>query len=815
VHFNRWLFAVLTWILGALACSGQVPQTAVSAPPPKAEKPPAGIQKGGLEGSEQLAPMGMDAVLAETDPVLAQHPGWDFSSPPWAEGAERSTAPYLFVPGADAGSESLPLQSTSARVSVTGVIAQVEVTQVYQNRGATPIEAVYVFPASTRAAVSGMRMTIGKRVITAKIEKRQKAREDYKEAKEQGKRASLLEQERSNVFTMNVANIMPGDVIKTELMYSELVVPEDGTYTFVYPTVVGPRNPLGSAPKTQGWVANPHLPAGAKEPYRFDLEVQLQSPIPFKAVGSPSHPVKVTYPSPQVADVALTEPGGGNRDFVLHYKLRGEQIQTGTLTYDHGGEKFFLMMMEPPQRVAKSEVVPREYIFVLDVSGSMRGFPLDTAKQLMGDLLSSLKPSEYFNVVAFAGNAGVLSAQSLPATPSNVQGALTSIGSLPGGGGTNLMDALRTSYALPRPAGSAMSRSVVVITDGYVSVEPQAFRFIRQHLGEANVFSFGIGSSVNRALIEGVARAGRGSPFVVLDPAEAPGKTAKFRQYVESPLLTNVQLKFQGVNAYDVIPQKLPDLMADRPLVAFGKYRGSGQGTIEVVGARASGAFKQQLPFDTSAASAQNRPLRSLWARSWIEELTDQHAALGGGNPSTERAIEHLGLKYGLLTQFTSFVAIDSQVVNAEGKATTVRQPLPMPQGVSNSAVAAPHMRGKVVLMEGSSLTILEAIEFKPGRDKVEPVALALLDRVVQLMKERPHLRMGIYGHSANNEGSSAAMLRLSKQRAEAVAAYLTQKGIDPKRLLVEALGNQRPIADNATDAGRAKNRRVEFKILE
>jgi Ca-activated chloride channel homolog len=811
---NRWLFlAVLLGIVGALACSSRVTQApASSAPGTAAKKPTRGLQKEGLEGSDQLAPLGMAAVLAETDRVLAQRTEWDFSSPPLGEGGDRSTAPYLFVAGADHGSESLPLQSTAARVSVTGVIAQVEVTQVYQNRGATPIEAVYVFPASTRAAVSGMRMTIGKRVITAKIEKREKAREEYGTAKEQGKRASLLEQERSNVFTMNVANIMPGDVIKTELMYSELVVPEEGTYTFVYPTVVGPRNPMGSDPKTHGWVANPHLPAGSKEPYRFDLEVKLQSPIPFKAVGSPSHPVKVTYPSPQVADVALTEPGGGNRDFVLHYKLRGDQIQTGTLTYDHGGEKFFLTMVEPPQRIAKTDVVPREYIFVLDVSGSMRGFPLDTAKQLMTDLLSGLKPTEYFNVVAFAGNAGVLSAQSLPATPSNVQGALSSVESLPGGGGTNLMDALRTSYALPRPAGKAMSRSVVVITDGYVSVEPQAFRFIRQHLGEANVFSFGIGSSVNRALIEGVARAGKGSPFVVLDPAEAPGKAAKFRQYVESPLLTKVQLKFQGVDVFDVIPQQLPDLMAERPLVAFGKYRGSGRGAIEVVGSRGSGAFKQQLPFDTSAASAANRPLRSLWARSWVEELTDQHAALGG-NPSTERAIEHLGLKYGLLTQFTSFVAIDSQVVNAEGNTATVRQPLPLPQGVSGSALPAP--RGKLVVMESSSLVLLSHVQFKHGKDKLDPTGYPLIDNAIELLEARPELRLAVHGHCANNEGSSAAKLRLSKQRAEAVVAYLTSKGIDPKRLQIEALGDQRPIADNATEEGRAKNRRVEFKILE
>lgn len=810
---NRWLFAVLLWIVGTLACSGRVPPVPVSPPPAaKSPKPPAAVvPDASLDASAELAPLGMQAALAEIDGLLEQRAGAELSDPLWldAGGAERSAAPSLFVAGADDANESLPLKSTSARVNVTGVIAQVEVTQLYQNRGATPLEAVYVFPASTRAAVHGMRMTIGERVIVAKIEKRGDAREQYAVAKTHGKRASLLEQERSNVFTMNVANIMPGDVIKTELMYSELVVPEDGTYTFVYPTVVGPRNPLGARPASPAWVANPHLPAGQNEPYTFDIQVRLQSPIPLKAVTSPSHPVKVTYPSLQAARVELAQPGGGNRDFVLSYKLRGDQIQTGTLVYDDGGEKFFLLMMEPPQRVAPSEVVPREYVFVLDVSGSMSGFPLETSKQLMRDLLVSLKPHEYFNVVTFAGRAGVLSSRSLPATEANVQEALRSVESLSGGGGTNLMDALRTSYALPRPTGKTMSRSVVVLTDGYVAVEPQAFRFIRKRLGEANLFSFGIGSSVNRALIEGLARAGRGSPFVVLDASEASGKAAKFRAYVQSPLLTNVQLNFQGLNVYDVIPQKLPDLMAERPLIAFGKVRGAAPGTIEVVGARASGAFKQQLPLDPGVAPAENRPLRSLWARSWVEELMDQHAALGG-SPSSERAVTNLGLKYGLLTQFTSFVAVDSQVANTTGTAATVRQPLPMPQGVSNSALAG----GKTLIYESSSVSILHAVRFKAGRDSIDATSHAILDDVVALMKSRPELRLGVYGHT-DSAGSSAERLRISRRRAAAVVRYLVAHGIDAKRLQAEGFGDLRPIAKNDTEEGRAQNRRVEFKILE
>lgn len=802
------LLAVSLSVLEALGCSGRQPSRPLSTPPAaRGAKPTDGVPAQSLEGSDELSPLSMEAALAEADAELERGGNLGFGLP--ESGVGQSAAPYLYVSAGDDRGERLPLKSTSARVNVSGVIAKVEVSQVYQNRGDKPIEATYVFPASTRAAVHGMRMTIGRRVITAKIEKRARARADYEAAKQQGQRASLLEQERSNVFTMNVANIMPGDVIETQLLYSELIVPENGIYTFVYPTVVGPRNPMATNPATHEWIGNPHLPAGEKAPYTFELRAQLQSPIPLKAVSSPSHPVKVTYPSAESALVELAESGGGNRDFVLQYKLRSDQIQSGTLVYDHGGEKFFLTMIEPPERVTPSEVVPREYVFVLDVSGSMEGFPLATAKQLMTDLLQSLKPHEYFNVVTFAGRAGVLSSQSLAASETNKQLALSSLQSLSGGGGTNLMDALRTSYALPRPAAQSMSRSVVVITDGYVAVEPQAFRYVRKRLGEANLFSFGIGTSVNRGLIEGLARAGLGSPFVVLGPSEAPEKAARLRQYIESPLLTNVQLSFQGLDVYDVIPQKLPDLMAERPLIAFGKYRGSGKASIELTGTRPNGTFKQQLSFDAGAASVQNRPLRALWARSWVEELMDQRAVLQH-DERTAGAIEHLGLKYGLLTEFTSFVAIDSRPGNTTGGATTVRQPLPMPQGVPNSALAG----GVKVVLSDSAVLILQAVRFKAGQATLDVASFLLLEQVVQLMRSRPELRMGLHGHS-DKEGSPAQQLRLSKQRAEAVARYLEQKGIDAKRLEIEGFGDQRPIADHQTEAGRAMNRRVEFKILE
>jgi Ca-activated chloride channel family protein len=607
--------------------------------------------------------------------------------------ADRTLAPYLKVVGessVEGGVEQVPLKETSADVAIAGVIAHVQVHQLFENSGKKPIEAVYVFPASTRAAVHGVRMKIGARVIEAKIDKRANARASYEAARHQGMRAALLEEERANVFTMSVANIMPGDRIAVELDYSEMLVPENATYEFIYPTVVGPRYAGGADPGKDQWMANPHLPAGTPEPYRFDVRVHLESGIPIKELASPSHQVQVNYASQTSADVRLAAPGGGNRDFVLRYRLAGDKIETGALLWEGEGgggrkEGFFALMMEPPRRPSAAQIPPREYIFLLDVSGSMNGFPLDTAKALMRNLLGRLRPSDFFNVVLFSGAAHVMSPDgSVAARPDDVARAIADIERQQGGGGTELMGGLELAYKIPK-RDSHVSRTVVVVTDGFVGVEAQAFRFIRQRLGEANLFAFGIGTSVNRGLIEGMARAGQGEPFVVLRPEKAAEEADKLRAYVEQPVLTGIKVAFSGVDAVEVAPQALPDLLAERPLILFGKYRGTPAGTITVTGSNGAGYVRQVVAVNAKEARPQNEALRWLWARRWVETLDDERA-LGAGAPA-EEAITALGLDYHLLTAFTSFVAVDSQVVNAGGQGQSVRQPLPMPEGVSDLAV--------------------------------------------------------------------------------------------------------------------------------
>jgi len=603
-------------------------------------------------------------------------------------GADRTLSPYFLVQSDDPDLDRLPLKSTHADVKISGVIADVTVTQVYKNEGKKPLEVVYVFPASTQAAVYGMKMTVGERTITAKIREREQARREYNQAKQDGKNASLLEQHRPNVFQMNVANILPSDVITVELKYTELLVPTDSVYEFVYPTVVGPRYVDPASHETspdETWTANPYLHQGAPPTYSFTMNVDISAGMPIKDIICPSHETHVDYKGPAFARVHLnpSEKHGGNRDFILKYRLAGGKIETGLLLFEGKNENFFLLMMQPPKNVAQNQIPPREYIFIVDVSGSMHGFPLNISKKLLKDLIGNLRSTDRFNVLLFAGSSHLMSENSLPATQENITRAINTIERQRGGGGTRLLPAIKRALSLPKTKGH--SRSIVIATDGYVSVEAEAFDLIRNNLGNANMFTFGIGSSVNRHLIEGMARVGMGEPFVITNPEQAPETANKFRKLIESPVLTGIEVDFGGFEVYQVEPPSIPDVLAHRPVIVFGKWRGKPRGTISLEGFTGEHPFSKKVDVSKITPLKTNSALRYLWARHRIALLDDFNRL----NREDERVREvtNLGLTYNLLTAYTSFVAVDTRVRLQDGQAVTVKQPLPLPLGVSDYAV--------------------------------------------------------------------------------------------------------------------------------
>lgn len=621
--------------------------------------------------------------------MISTCPGPAFAAGPDGADEDVTLAPYFFIRDGDPAVDSFPLKKTSVTANISGVIAETYVTQTYENKGERPIDASYLFPASTKVSVHGMVMEIGDEVITAKIKEREEAKQVFEEAKEEGKSASLLEQQRPNVFTMDVANVMPGDVVNIELHYTELIDCTEGTYEFVFPTVVGPRY-AGQAEeetaKEDGWVQSPYLGEGEEGTGEYDITVNLCTGVAIGDLSCKSHLVDVKKSEPSVAQVTLADSGGfaGDRDFILKYQLAGEKLSSGLMLNQGEDENFFLLTVQPPDRYQPDDIVPREYIFVLDVSGSMYGYPLDTAKSLIRSLVSGLRETDRFNLILFSGASSRMAEESVAATSENISRAIAFVENEDGGGGTELAAALRDAISIPRD--EKMSRNIVVVTDGYISGEKETFELVRTNLNTTNFFSFGIGQSVNRYLIEGVAKAGQGEAFVVTDPEDAAETAGRFQAYIEAPLLTDIQVTFDGFDAYEMEPTVLPSLFAKRPVTILGKWRGEPAGTIRISGNTGGQPYRQEIAVSDVKSLEINDAIRYLWARKRVEQLSDYGSNMADGDAVREE-VTRLGLTYSMMTPYTSFVAVSEKIRNTEGDSTDVEQPQVMPHNVTNLAV--------------------------------------------------------------------------------------------------------------------------------
>lgn len=669
------------------------------------------------------------------------------STPPGQESTERS--PHFSVSG-DPAVDRLPLERTSARIQVSGVVAHVRLSQTYKNEGSRPIEAVYVFPVSTRGAVFGMKMQLGDRTIRAEIREKKEARKEYEDAKHRGQTASLLEGLRPSVLELKVANILPGDRVEVEVDYFEVLTPTEAEYELVLPMVVGPRYTGGTrdGANHDPAIAATYLPEGLGPTHQLSLTAHIDAGVPIQRMESPSHRVvSVLAPrgNPHHAELALDEPEGANRDFVLRYRLGQDAPTSGVLLHEGSEEQFFLAMLQPPAKLEPTAVPPRELIYIVDVSCSMGGFPLDTAKSFIRASLDGLRPVDRFNLMFFSGGNTVLSKESLAATPENLARAQRMLSDQSSSGGTEIQPALEQALRMRR--GAEVSTSFVVVTDGYVSVEKETFALIRRSLGRANLFAFGIGTSVNRHLIEGMARAGMGEPFVVQNESEATGSAAKLVRLLDAPVLTRVKVDFDGFDAYDVVPESLPDLFVDRPVLIFGKFRGPARGHIRVEGYNAHGRYSAALDVERAAApDGAHRALRHLWARHAIQSLQDE-AGLDPTRGSGDR-IRDLGLRYGLLTEHTSFVAIDSAKRNHDGEPVVVEQPLPLPMGVGRGALGGVGVGGGGVGYGAGGLGLRGAGKSyfargvrAPRITTAQPIVTGSIDRKAVVRVLQPALR--------------------------------------------------------------------------
>lgn len=595
-----------------------------------------------------------------------------------------------------------PLKHTDVNAEISGFLARVTVTQEFENPYGEHIEAVYVFPLPSNSAVDDMTMLIGTRTVKGVIKKREEARQIYENARSRGQVAALLDQERPNIFTQSVANILPGEKVKIVISYVETLKYEEGTYEFGFPMVVGPRYIPGvrSGQSGGGWspdttavpdasrITPPVTRPGTRAGHDISIQVKLDAGVPIDALQSPTHEVSVERPSANRALIRLNRKSVlPNKDFLLRYDVAGKNIQDAVLTYRKGNDGFFAMILQPPDRVTVEDVTPKELVFVLDTSGSMSGFPIEKAKETMLMALNGLYPRDTFNLITFSGDTAILFPQAVPATAENLAKAREFIAGRHGSGGTEMMKAIRA--ALDSSDHSEHVRVVCFMTDGYVGNDMEIIAEVRKH-PNARVFSFGIGSSVNRFLLDNMASEGRGEVEYVGLNDDGSAAARRFHERVRNPLLTDVSIDFNGLPVTDVYPKRTPDLFSAKPVIVYGRYTTPRSGVIRLHGRMSGRDVRREIRVNLPDAETQHDVLATLWARTQVDHwMAQDWAGAQSGQPRTDvrDAVTNLGLRYRLMTQYTSFVAVEEKVVTEGGVPKRIDVPVEMPEGVSYEGV--------------------------------------------------------------------------------------------------------------------------------
>ncbi|MEZ4265344.1 MAG: VIT domain-containing protein [Myxococcota bacterium] len=595
----------------------------------------------------------------------------------------------------------LPLKKTDVRADVSGFGARVSVVQRYENPFAFPIEAVYVFPLPENSAVDAMRMVIGARIIEAEIKTRDTARRIYEDAKTAGHTAALLEQERPNVFTQSVANIAPGAAIEVELAYVQTLAYDAGSYEFVFPMVVGPRfmpgAPIGDENTGTGTASDtaqvpdasrispPIVGRGLRTGADIAITLTLDAGLPVIDYETPTHEVDIAENDGSLT-VTLAKDGEiPNRDFVFRYAVDGPELQAAVMAHKVGNAGTFAMMLQPPRLDIEALVGRREMIFVVDSSGSMSGEPLAMAKEAVRASLLRLRPVDTFNVITFAGHTARAFRQSVPADQTRITEALRFLDAAQAGGGTMMSGGV--DEALSPALESGRHRYVFFVTDGYIGNETEIMgqastmvAAIERGGQRARVMTLGTGSSVNRFLIDGLAKAGKGTAIVVTTREEPTRAVDRFFAMVDHPVLTDISFDWKGLDVTDLEPAELPDLFASRPLIVHGRYAQGGKASVTVRGKVDGREVSFDVPVSLPAEQERNDSLESLWARARVASL-EQELWYEPGDAETVQSITDLGLDFHIVTAWTSFVAVDRSTV-VEGDAKTIVQPNDAPEGV-------------------------------------------------------------------------------------------------------------------------------------
>jgi Ca-activated chloride channel family protein len=591
------------------------------------------------------------------------------------------------------------LMNTDVLMNVNGLVARVAVRQEFRNEGKEWVEGVYVFPLPDKAAVDRMRLHIGERFIEGEIREKEQAKKEYERARDQGKKASLVEQQRANLFTTSVANIAPGEQVVVEIEYLEDLRYDDGTFSLRFPMTLTPRFIPGSPlpdRKGSGWspdttrvpdatlITPPMITASRG--HRVSLRANVDAGVPLEIIASRYHPVNIgeNQGRYEVSLAGNTVPM--DHDFELLWRpVPSAAPRAMAFSEMIDGEPHYLFMVMPPTDADSQPVTMlREMIFIIDTSGSMHGVSIAQAKRAVMQALDGLRPGDRFNVIEFNSGMRPLFRKPVVADTTSVGGARDFVRALQANGGTNMRPALE--FALNSAAPESHLRQIVFITDGSVGNEEELYSLIEQRLGSARLFTVGIGSAPNSWFMRKAAELGRGSFVIISALHEVREKMDGLFRKLEYPQVTNIDVAWPGGTLVESYPAVVPDLYLGEPVVI--KARSSGEfrsrDRVTISGDSAAGAWSRDLPL----VGKDNDPgIAALWARAKIAALHDDERR-GADADTTRKSIVETALAHHLVSKYTSLVAVDKTPVRHPGDPLSKEQvPNLLPYGQSMNAI--------------------------------------------------------------------------------------------------------------------------------
>jgi Ca-activated chloride channel family protein len=582
----------------------------------------------------------------------------------------------LFVRGEDGVALPAVALSTDVEIQVSGLVARARVTQTFFNDTDLWLEGIYVFPLPEMAAVDALSLRVGQRRIEGRIQERQRAKRTYQRARKAGKAASLLEQERPNLFTTSVANIPPWEEVDVTIEYQQTLHYDAGAFELRFPMTLTPRyvpgggeaqgparsrssgsgtgwspatGPVSDAPRITPPLLQPGaVAAGVTNP--LDLRVVLDVGFSIRELTSPTHAIDAALVDESHLEVWV-HGVPADRDFVLRWvPWRGHEPSAAIFSEERGGEHYALLMLLPPEEGSPRRI-DREAVFVVDTSGSMGGRPILQARRALRMALERLAPGDTFNVIAFASGVRSLFLESRVASEANLQRADEFVDGLDASGGTEMMPALE--LALRDPLGDTRRlRQVIFITDGSIGNEDALFAAIQRHLGRSRLFMVGIGAAPNAYFLNRAAVFGRGTATSISGHGELRERMEALFAKIESPMLRDLTIHWN--DEVEVWPQRLPDLYAGEPVLVTARLQRF-VGEVRVFGRRGEAPFELSIPL---TPGEPERGIHKLWARRKIAHWMQLGSA--GLDPEKVRdAVLSVALDHGLVSKFTSLVAVD------------------------------------------------------------------------------------------------------------------------------------------------------------